>query len=105
LPPVDDTTATAAVEVEPAAIDVTVADEAVRAPAVAEVVPSEIAPTVEAAAVETTVADESPAAAETASIDDEAARRAELLRGLFQTARHDAVNPPSTSDSDPDRGA
>jgi len=50
---------------------------------------------------------DAPASATLASADDEAARRAEQLRGLFQTARHDAVTTPQAADdaTEANRGA
>ena len=104
LPPVDQATATAAVEVEPMTADMT--DDVVvdAAPEVAGAAqgetagdrPADAEATVEPAAVDAaahaTDADNSPA--------DEAARRAEQLRDLFQTARHDAANAPLAQDDD-----
>ena len=103
LPPVDEATATAAVEVEPFAadtIDAVVVDEAPEVAIAAHVEPVVEAPAEVAAAVEVAVVDAAPAATEVTSVDDEAARRAEQLRGLFQTARHDAANAPLAQDDD-----
>ncbi len=105
LPPVDEATATAAVEVEPVAadmIDAVVVDQAPEVAVAAHVEhvvePAIEAPAEVAATVEASVIDEAPASTEATSVDDEATRRAEQLRGLFQTARHDAVNAPLAQD-------
>ncbi|WP_374609315.1 ribonuclease E [Thermomonas sp.] len=94
VPPVDETTATAAVEValEPTPVASATAD----APAAVEA--ANVEATIEHP-VSDVVADEPVvAAAEAIQADDEAARRAEQLRGLFQTARHDAANAPAAQD-------
>ena len=104
LPPVDEATATAAVEVEPVAADANSVMETVavdKAPEV--VVATHVEPAVEAPAqVDATVEGDATAATaaatEASPADDEATRRAEQLRGLFQTARHDAANAPLAQD-------
>ena len=67
------------------------------------VVATHVEPAVEAPAhVEATVEGDATAATaaatEASPADDEATRRAEQLRGLFQTARHDAANAPLAQD-------
>jgi ribonuclease E len=112
LPPVDEATATAAVEVEPVATNVLVVDE-VPEVAVDEYLEPAVEPAVEApaeveAAAEAVATDAAPDVGEAISADDEATRRAEQLRGLFQTARHDAANVPLAQDEAADeanRGA
>ncbi|GHC05273.1 Rne/Rng family ribonuclease [Thermomonas carbonis] len=99
VPPVDDTTATAAVEVEPAASEPTqveIAIPAMEAPVAVEPALAEVASV--QPAIEAVAAEPAAAAADTASVDDEAARRAEQLRGLFQTARHEPVSAPQAQD-------
>ena len=107
VPPVDEATATAAVEVESVAAEAMDAIDAVDVDEAPEVlVATHVEPAVEAplqveAAVEA-------AATEATSIDDEATHRAEQLRGLFQTARHDSANAPLAQNDDTseaDRGA
>ena len=116
VPPVDDTTATAAVEVEATAIEPTqveIAMPEMEAPIAVEQPPVEqvaVAPVrIEASTAEpvTETPADAPASATLASADDEAARRAEQLRGLFQTARHDAVTTPQAADdaTEANRGA
>ena len=104
LPPVDEATATAAVEVEPVAADANSVMETVAVDEAPEVVVARhVEPAVEAPAqVEATVEGDATAATaaatEASPADDEATRRAEQLRGLFQTARHDAANAPLAQD-------
>ena len=103
VPPVDQATATAAVEVEPVAagaIDAVAVDEAPEILVAAHIEPVVEAPAQVEAAVEADPTDATAATTEATSIDDEATRRAEQLRGLFQTARHDAANAPLAQDDD-----
>ena len=114
VPPVDEATATAAVEVEPVAaeaidtIDAVDVDEAPEVLVAMHVESAVEAPAHIEAAVEADATDTTAAATEATSTDDEATRRAEQLRGLFQTARHDSANAPLAQNDDTseaDRGA
>jgi ribonuclease E len=104
VPPVDEATATAAVEVEPGAANANGAIDAFAVEQVAEaVVATHVEPVVEEPAyaeapIEADATAATAAATEPGSGDDEATRRAEQLRGLFQTARHDAANAPLAQD-------
>ena len=107
VPPVDDTTATAAVEIEPVVAELAPAEVAALPqmettaaiePALAEPVPVE--PALVESVVEAATAEPAAAAVEATSVDDNAARRAEQLRGLFQTARDDGTSAPLAEDGD-----
>jgi hypothetical protein len=92
------------VEVEPGAANANGAIDAFAVEQVAEaVVATHVEPVVEEPAyaeapIEADATAATAAATEPGSGDDEATRRAEQLRGLFQTARHDAANAPLAQD-------
>ena len=110
VPPVDEATATAAVEIEPVATDmgdVVAMDEPADAVVAAYVEPTaDLAQSEAEAANVASVVGMAPDEADAPS-SDEASRRAEQLRGLFQTARHDAANAPLAQDDggEANRGA
>ncbi|HSD17107.1 MAG TPA: Rne/Rng family ribonuclease [Thermomonas sp.] len=106
LPPVDTATATAAVEVEPASaetVDAVAVSSAADAALATDIEPATqatagVEAVVEASVVEAAIADVAPAATEATSAAEEAMRRAEQLRGLFQTARHEPASTPQAQD-------